>query len=435
MVYSEADCLPTNLWQQISPGQRQATMHANRLNILHINNYAGGGGADLAYRASVDAMNNHTDCTNWTASIAELDNQDLTFKGAQAEQGINKLRYIYSTGNNKLLSEFLQTHKPDILHAHGFYSEISPSILTAIKKAKQQWGMKFVQTAHSHELICANATAFDYTQNRICTDCKGNRMKLKIFYRNCERRGWVYSWAKGLRCFVAQVLLQQSALTDMVLCPSELMLKNLQDEGIPKTKLSLVRNPINMQRHTQTDRRQEIVYFGRFAREKNLVSVIEAFDVFRTHQPDWKLLLIGEGEEKQVMEQTIARLGAETSIELLPFLSQSALYERIKQCQMMVMASHVLENLPMVVAEAIMCGLYPIVPDHGGMKEAIDWLGVGSDYRSGDTTSLTNAFLKALERDTTSADLEYAQHKIETETGSSAYVTQVMQVYQSLVST
>jgi len=408
----------------------------DRLKILHLSNYAGGGGADLAFRLTVDALKEFGDCVNWTACISDLQDADVDLTSWQSSQGLGKLRYIYSPENRASLENFLVEHQPHILHAHGFYSEISPSILVAIRKARQQWGMKFVQTAHSHELICANASAYDYSAGRICTDCKGRQPKLKIFYRNCDQRGWVYSWTKGIRCFVAQVLLGQVALTDKIICPSSLMQRNLLDEGVPASKLDVVRTPVNAPLQViGSERSKEVVYFGRFSREKNIVALFESFIEFRTKFPEWKLVLIGDGEETRTLQNLIAETESEGSVELHPFMDQAALYQRIGQSQIMVMASSVLENWPLVIPEAVMCGLYPIVPDHGGMKEVAQWLGTGSCYRTADRTSLVEALVLAVDGlESNRSTVGQAQVKIQDELNAKTYVDLVMQIYRGLTS-
>lgn len=401
------------------------------LRILHINNYAGESGADLAFRTTVEILREHSDLVTWTAYVSDT-GADLTFDSWESRKGIGKLNYIYSSANRARLASFLDEHRPDVVHAHGFYSAISPSILGAIQEGRRGWNMKFVHTAHSHELICSNASAFDYTQNRICMDCKGRHPKLKIFYRNCDRRGWIYSWVKGVRCLVARVSLGQVEMTDMIICPSELMMNNLRDEGIEDARLTLIRNPMQMHRYPPSaDRDAEIVYFGRFSIEKDVASVIDAFGRFRDRHAGWKLILIGDGPERERLKEATANAGLNDAVEFLPFLDQTDLFARLSRSRVMAMTSTVLENWPLVIPEAVMCGLYPVVPDHGGMKEAVDWLGVGNSYRAGDLCSLADALDAATANNT--ASINAAQDRIENELGPQWYTEKISRIYRQLV--
>ncbi|MBD3648702.1 MAG: glycosyltransferase family 4 protein, partial [Pseudomonadales bacterium] len=227
-------------------------------------------------------------------------------------------------------------------------------------------------------------------------------------------------------------LVRQVALTDTIICPSEGMLNNLVDEGIPKSKLALVRTPVRMKRHDpDADRQPEVVYFGRFGPEKNITLLIDAFADFVRQHPGWKLRLIGDGPERANLQDGIESVGLSDKVEMLPFLEQNVLFERIARSRIMVMMSSVLENWPLVIPEAVMCGLYPVVPAHGGMKEAIEWLGAGTSYRSGDRSSLTEALGSAIKAD--SAAIESARDRIEDELAPERYVTEVIRLYRSLI--
>lgn len=401
--------------------------------ILHINNYPGNSGADLAFRTSVDLLRQRTDYTHWSGFVTDRDDADIAFDSWENHSGAGKLRYIYSPANRRRLASFLEARRPDIVHAHGFYSAISPSILRAIEQGRRRWNLKFVQTAHSHELICSNASAFDYTQNRICTDCKGHHPKLKIFYRNCDRRGWLYSWAKGIRCMVAQVLFHQVAMTDTIICPSELMMNNLIDEGIPDSKLALVRTPVQTRRYPpDTERLPEIVYFGRFSPEKNIGLLIDAFARFVGRFPDWKLILIGDGPERAHLEQSVRRAGLTDVVEFHPFLDHPVLFDRISKSRIMVMTSAVLETWGMVIPEAVMCGLYPVVPRHGSMKEVVEWLDLGLCYQGGNCDSLVEALVQAEGITVDTSAIESAQRMIEKELGPLRYVEHISGIYREL---
>ena len=414
------------------------------MKILHLNNYADGSGADLAFRATVVALQDYSLQKNALQKNAQYINLSITttdsqsdapiLENCQTKAGLGKLSYIYSSLNRDKLSAYLNEQKPDILHAHGFYAAISPSILTAIKHAKESWGMRFIQTAHSHELICANATAFDYRENRICTDCKGNKTKLKIFYRNCDRRGWLHSWVKGIRCFTAHNMLNQVTLSDHIICPSNLMKNNLIDEGISQQKLSLIRNIVQKDIPTRNsenhNRRKELIYFGRLSKEKNLNMLVRSFAKFRESNTGWRLVLIGEGEEIEAIKSEAKRQSCAEYIEFVPFLAQPDLFKRISQGRIMVMTSEVLENAPLVIPEAILNGLYPVVPNHGGMKESIDWLELGSSYTSGDQDALTSALLNAAKL---KIDFSLAQGKISEELSANAYCKKVTSLYLELL--
>ncbi|HKI75441.1 MAG TPA: glycosyltransferase family 4 protein [Pseudomonadales bacterium] len=400
------------------------------MKVLHLNNYIGGSGTDLAFSATIAALRAHSGIENLVAAV---DGGDLRLTSWEQRRGLGKLAYIYSNENRGRLAKFLAQHQPDILHAHGFYAAISPSILSAIARARDEWGMKFIQTAHSHELVCSNSSAYDDTEQRICTDCRGKHPKLKIFYRNCDRRGWVHSWIKGVRCFVAHDLLKQVEVTDHIICPSEMMRESLAIEGLDRAKLSVLHNPVDTGRlDPGSARAREIVYFGRFAPEKDLDTLCEGFLAFQRNHERWRLVLIGEGPEHDHLE---ARFGSSPYIEILPFMTHDMLFARLAQARIMVMSSRLLENAPLVIPESVMCGLWPVVPDHGGMAEMVKYVGAGSCYRYGEPASLIDALrAAAADEDDLRDRLRSAQDFIEAQMRPRPYAKQVQAIYESVAS-
>jgi glycosyltransferase involved in cell wall biosynthesis len=82
---------------------------------------------------------------------------------------------------------------------------------------------------------------------------------------------------------------------------------------------------------------KEIVFAGRFIKMKNIDSLIRAFQKFR--DPNFKLVLIGDGPEKKNLENLVKSLNLEERIDFLPAMSQSDLYRRIAHCYVVVIPS------------------------------------------------------------------------------------------------
>ena len=54
------------------------------------------------------------------------------------------------------------------------------------------------------------------------------------------------------------------------------------------------------------------------------------------------------------------------------------------------------ENAPMLIVEAYQCGLIPVVPEIGGMKELVEYFGLGYLFSPEDKHSLKYALLSAV---------------------------------------
>lgn len=417
------------------------------MKILHISNAHEGGGAENVFAHSLRALqsyepdNQRTGNTHISACCTSLNPSDgyiphVNLTSWTEYKLIGKLGYFYNLNNFQALLKTLKEERPDIVHLHGFYAHLSPSILHALRKAKRIYKFSIVQTVHSHELICANASAYDWKRRSPCTDCMGDHFKLRIFYRKCDRRGWLHSWAKGVRYLIARKLLGHHSVIDHFVSPSEFVRDTLLKEGFSDQMLSVIRNPVILPVETLNQKKENlVVYFGRFSPEKNVSLLIEAMDRLTASREfaDVMLNLIGEGEDLPRLQKLMDAKSSSGNMKIVPFQTQKELVKIIGSAKVAVLPSTCLENAPMVIPESISMGMVPVVTDLGGMKEMIEWLGCGYSFKSEDVESLTAAIIRALENYTEVSDsLKVAQGKIVNELGSKRYVQQLTELYNTL---
>jgi glycosyltransferase involved in cell wall biosynthesis len=102
---------------------------------------------------------------------------------------------------------------------------------------------------------------------------------------------------------------------------------------------------------------KRIVVAGRLTRQKNFMSLVRAFSVVSAKHPDWSLDICGEGCQRQMLEQEIEHLNLCDNVNLHGFTSD--LPTAYSESSLFVLTS-VYEGLPLVIIEAMSCGL-PIV--------------------------------------------------------------------------
>lgn len=381
------------------------------MKVLHVNNYWEKGGAESVFRFTIKALNEYyPDIDNYAAFTTDekkdlpkynKNNNIFIFDNWRwYNKIIGTFKYIYSIKNSRMMDQVLADIKPDIVHLHGFYSALSPSILTPLLKNKRKFGIKIVQTVHDYHLMCPNSSFYCYSSNTRCTDCLGKKVKLKILWKSCDRRGWIPSLIKGIRSIVSLNLLRHKEVVDFFIAPSLFIKDMLIKEGIPKRKIKVVRNPIQEECSIENiefeKKRNEFVYFGRFSKEKNLPFLIKTFaeacnDNFLPEGT--KLTLIGEGEELSLLASLVKN---NYNISIKPFMDHKLLMDYLKNSKYLIMTSIWFENAPMAIIEAYQCGLIPLVPKIGGMKELVEYFGLGYLFSPEDKNSLKSALLSAI---------------------------------------
>ncbi len=106
-------------------------------------------------------------------------------------------------------------------------------------------------------------------------------------------------------------------------------------------------------------REKTVLAVGRLNEVKRFDLLIRLFHCVRPQFPDWTLRIVGEGEERQKLEETIRELGAEDYVNLTGKKDAAGVEEEMLRASVFAMTSRS-EGFPFVLLEAQSCGL-PVV--------------------------------------------------------------------------
>lgn len=123
-------------------------------------------------------------------------------------------------------------------------------------------------------------------------------------------------------------------------------------------RVCVIHNPIrylNADKSSLTNKR--ILACGRLCYQKNFASLIRAIRPVIDRFPDWRLDIIGEGEEHASLQDEITRLSLSDNVFLRG--NQTNVQEWMTNASFLVMTSR-FEGFPLVLIEAMNCGL-PLV--------------------------------------------------------------------------
>lgn len=370
------------------------------LKVLHINSFYKKGGAETVFQITkkISGIENYSGYTFSDSKEEQPSIQFFSWEHNKKLLGI--INYIFSIKNYIALNNFLERNKFDVIHLHGFFAALSPSILLAIKKAKRSNKLKVVQTLHDFHIVCPNASLYHFNKNEVCEKCLGKKLKLNVFCNNCDRRGYLHSVIKGIRSIIANNLLHHRDIVDKFICPSEFIRNKLLQDNIKENKIVLIRNPIILgEQKPITQKKNIICYFGRFSKEKNLEFLIDAFTKWNEKKKnDFQLLLIGDGEEKGGLINYASLSSTKEQIVFKDFMPFEKLVEEIKYAKYFALTSKCYENAPMSIIEAFTLNIIPIAPNIGGMKESIEsTYGIGKTFKVNDKESWVES-ITALEK-------------------------------------
>ncbi len=123
-------------------------------------------------------------------------------------------------------------------------------------------------------------------------------------------------------------------------------------------KVIVISNP-NTKPHGQrsTLTSQKVITVGRLTRQKNHKSLIRSWRKVHQKHPDWTLEIWGDGEEKNQLQQQIEELNLRECVFLKG--ATNDVMSKMAETSVFVLSS-LYEGLPLVVLEAMSCGL-PVV--------------------------------------------------------------------------
>ena len=101
---------------------------------------------------------------------------------------------------------------------------------------------------------------------------------------------------------------------------------------------------------------KNLVSIGRLALEKGFVDLIKVFKIVNEKHKDWKLYIIGDGEEKEKLKNLIKEYRLEDNIMLTGFKEKSYIYDILSNAFLYIMTS-LQESFGIVLLEASSFGV------------------------------------------------------------------------------
>lgn len=176
----------------------------------------------------------------------------------------------------------------------------------------------------------------------------------KSFVRNLhlmERRGFIYKYIA--RYWMKKVEKSVGKLDALVVLTQH---DAKSWEGIAKTVV--IPNSIPFYPLTKSMCENKCAIFvGRFNEQKGLEYLIGSWEKVHNRCPNWILHIYGEGEQKDMLKHLIDESGLSDVVTIHNPTSQ--IMDRYLECSIFILTSR-FEGLPMVLIEAMACGL-PIV--------------------------------------------------------------------------
>lgn len=240
------------------------------------------------------------------------------------------------------------------------YSELTPEMTDSFRKAFSEAVLNACKEFQPHVILCHHLYLLTALVRRLCPDCRiigiCHGSDLRQYASNLLFREEIRSGVNSL---------------DKICCLHDEQKKLIVNTfGTDSSKISVTGSGFSKEifydRKLRTDSdRHKLLFAGKISEKKGVYSLLRAME----HLPDDYTLSLaggfGSDRQKEDFEKTISPF--DCRVKLLGKLSQDRLAEEYSSHGIFVLPSFY-EGLPLVLAEALACGMKAVCSDLPGIK-------------------------------------------------------------------
>lgn len=267
---------------------------------------------------------------------------------------------------------------PDVVHVRMFLTQLSPLILPALRSRPS---LMHVDTVRA---VCPSGSKL-LPSGELCATRYG---------RVCRGCLPIQDWP---------VLMLQMALWrrwrpafDRIVANSHWTRRRLEEDGVPVDDVVWNGVPAAPARSALAAV-PTIAFAGRLAPEKGLDVLLRALRRVRERLPAARLVVAGDGPDRDAIAARITALGLDGHVERLGHVPRAELDARLGSAWVQAVPSLWEEPFGLVAAEAMMRGVAVVATAAGGLAEIVEEGCTGLLVPRGDDEALARALLELLE--------------------------------------
>src|SRR5580704_4389908 len=278
-------------------------------------------------------------------------------------------RAIYSREARRRIRAMIAEFQPDIAHVRNIYHHLSPSILWELKARK----VPVVYHLNDFKVLCPSYNLV--LRGEACEACKGGE-----FWHALKEKcypGWGARMTLVAEAYVHKWLGTYRKCVDCFLAPSQFVRNKFVEHGWDPARFEVLPHfqtlPETFRRASEDAR---LLYFGRLSPEKGVEDLLHAMQ----RLPHLRLVIAGDGPERQRLEQTAAQLGL-ANVEFAGHLRGTELDRAIANSRFTVLPTHAYETLGKTILESYAEARAVVATDMGSRRELVHARKTGLLYR------------------------------------------------------
>ncbi|GJM63532.1 glycosyltransferase family 4 protein [Persicobacter diffluens] len=291
---------------------------------------------------------------------------------------------IYNTDSSQLLENKILSFKPDVIHLHNFFYQMSPAVFIIAKKHQ----VPLMITIHNYRLLCPSALLTKASSP--CQLCITQAIPLSGIKHACFKNSRLktahlslilglhhlnQTFIKGISKFIfltpfAKRIFQSSHM-------------NIADDQ------SIVKpNFIEDFGYSEYSKRKNyFLFIGRLSKEKGIPTLLKSLE-----SSNQKVEIIGDGPLK---EKVIEASKKYPHLKFHGFQNKDFVSEKLKKCKALIFPSEWYEGLPMTILEAFSTGTPVICGNIDNVKDIVSDGINGLHFQWGNSDDLSQTLNQA----------------------------------------
>lgn len=341
-------------------------------------------GHEVIYFSMADERN--IPCAQDKYFVSNVDYNDANMSGIRKiKEG---LKLIYSFEAKKKIEQLIIDEKPDIAHIGLINRQITYSVVDILK----EYNIPIVMHIHDLTMVCPCYTMLK-PNGEICQECI-QKNRLSCIKNKCMKNSTV----KSVLGYIEAEFLAFGKYYDKInlyIAECDFYKNLIEKSGITKTSIIKMNNFLPVHQEYKLYRKNDnyILYFGRYAREKGIMTLLEAYSLLKT---DLKLVLVGKGEERENIITFVKEHNLSEKIVVNDAIYGEEMEQIINKAKYIVVPSEWYENGAFVALQAMAKGKIVIASNIAGLSEIITHGETGYLADPGAVESLRNSLNLAL---------------------------------------
>jgi glycosyltransferase involved in cell wall biosynthesis len=357
------------------------------MRILHVNKFLYRRGGAEGYMEDVAALQRGAGHDVEFFGMTHPENEPRTYErffppyiemepapSGLGERAKSVARMIWSTSSRRGMEAVVDEFRPDVVHLHNIYHQLSPSILRPLAARR----IPSVMTLHDYKLACPTYQ-FLGADGEVCERCIGRK------FHECT----IHACKDGSRLASLAMTVELSIHTwagaykpvSRFVCPSRFMVgRMIAGEVFPERLRHVPHFVITDGVAPKASPGGPLVYAGRLSHEKAVDVLIDAVG----RLPDTaRLVVAGDGPDAASLRAQAERV-APGKVEFVGRLAKPEVHELLRSAVAACVPSRWYENQPLSVLEAFAAGVPVVGTAIGGIPELVDdgtdgWLAAVDD--------------------------------------------------------